>query len=38
MTSTKQRRKSIKEIGTGPARVRIYTIHRKDGYEVIAAT
>jgi integrase len=32
MTSKKKRRKSIWEIGKGNARVRIYTIHRKDGY------
>jgi integrase len=32
MTRKKKRRSSIVEIGTGPARVKIYTINRKDGY------
>ncbi|MBN8457425.1 MAG: site-specific integrase [Verrucomicrobia bacterium] len=29
----KKRRSKVVEIGTGPTRVRIYTINRKDGYE-----
>jgi integrase len=33
MTRKSKRRSSIVEIGTGPARVRIYTIKRKDGYD-----
>jgi integrase len=32
MTRKRKRRSSVVEIGTGPARVRIYTINRKDGY------
>ena len=32
MTRKSKRRSSVVEIGTGPARVRIYTINRKDGY------
>ena len=32
MTRKKNRRSSIVEIGTGTAKVRIYTINRKDGY------
>ncbi len=33
MTRKRKRRSSIVEIGTGPTKVRIYTINRKDGYE-----
>ncbi|MBM3863908.1 MAG: hypothetical protein FJ385_08185 [Verrucomicrobia bacterium] len=33
MTRKRKRRSAIVEIGTGPARVRIYTINRKDGYD-----
>jgi len=33
MTRKSKRRSAIVEIGNGPARVRIYTIRRKDGYE-----
>lgn len=33
MTRKRKRRKSVVEIGTGPAKVRIYTIHRKNGYD-----
>jgi hypothetical protein len=33
MARKSKRRSSIVEIGTGPARVRIYTIKRKDGYD-----
>jgi hypothetical protein len=36
MTRKSKRRSSIVEIGTGPARVRIYTIKRKDGYPRLA--
>ena len=32
MTRKKKRRSSIVEFGNGPARVRIYTMNRKDGY------
>jgi len=32
MTRKKKRRSSVVEIGNGPARVRIYTMNRKDGY------
>ncbi|MEI7910580.1 MAG: hypothetical protein WCK77_13165 [Verrucomicrobiota bacterium] len=32
MTRKKRRRSSIVEIGAGPARVKIYTINRKNGY------
>ena len=32
MTQKRKRRSSIVEIGTGPTKVRIYTINRKDGY------
>jgi len=32
MNPKKKRRSSVVEIGKGPARVRIYTIQRKDGY------
>jgi integrase len=33
MTRKRKRRSSVVEIGTGPAKVRIYTINRKDGYD-----
>ena len=33
MTRKKKRRSSVVEIGNGPARVRIYTMNRKDGYD-----
>ena len=33
MTRKRKRRSAIVEIGTGPTKVRIYTINRKDGYE-----
>ncbi len=33
MTRKSKRRSSIVEIGTGLTKVRIYTIHRKDGYD-----
>jgi integrase len=33
MTQKRKRRSSIVEVGTGPAKVRIYTINRKDGYD-----
>ena len=33
MTKKRKRRSAIVEIGTGPTKVRIYTINRKDGYE-----
>ncbi len=32
MTRKRKRRSSVVEIGTGPARVKIYTVNRKDGY------
>jgi integrase len=32
MTRKRKRRSSVVEIGTGPAKVRIYTINRTDGY------
>ena len=32
MTRKRKRRSSVVEIGNGPARVRIYTMNRKDGY------
>lgn len=33
MTQKRKRRSAIVEVGTGPAKVRIYTINRKDGYD-----
>ena len=33
MTRKRKRRSAVVEIGTGPAKVRIYTINRKDGYD-----
>lgn len=35
MTRKRKRRSSVVEIGTGPAKVRLYTINRKDGYEAL---
>jgi integrase len=32
MTRKRKRRSSVVEIGTGPCRVKIYTVNRKDGY------
>ena len=32
MTQKKKRRSSIVEVGTGPAKVTIYTLNRKDGF------
>ena len=32
MTRKRKRRNSIVEIGTGPSRVKIYTINRSNGY------
>ncbi|MEI6654824.1 MAG: hypothetical protein WCP45_08655, partial [Verrucomicrobiota bacterium] len=32
MTRKRKRRSNVVEIGNGPARVKIYTVHRKDGY------
>ncbi len=33
MSRKRKRRSAVVEIGTGPAKVRIYTINRKDGYD-----
>jgi hypothetical protein len=33
MPRKRKRRSAIVEIGNGPAKVRIYTINRKDGYD-----
>ncbi len=33
MTRKRKRRSSVVEIGNGPARIRIYTMNRKDGYD-----
>jgi len=33
MNRKRKRRSAVVEIGTGPAKVRIYTINRKDGYD-----
>lgn len=33
MTRKRKRRSAAVEIGTGPGKVRIYTINRKDGYD-----
>jgi len=35
MTRKRKRRSSVVEIGTGPARVKIYTVSCKDGYHVL---
>jgi hypothetical protein len=32
MNRKRKRRSSVVEIGTGPCRVKIYTVNRKDGY------
>ena len=32
----KRKRSSVVEIGTGPARVKIYTVNRKDGYPMFS--
>ncbi len=32
MPQKRKRRSSIVEIGTGPARIKIYTMNRRDGY------
>ncbi len=36
MTRKRKRRSSVVEIGNGPARVKIYTVHRKDGYPMFS--
>ena len=36
MTRKRKRRSNVVEIGNGPARVRIYTVHRKDGYPMFS--
>ncbi len=36
MTRKRKRRSSIVEIGTGPCRVKIYTVNRKDGYPMFS--
>ena len=36
MTRKRKRRSSVVEIGTGPSRVKIYTINRKDGYPMFS--
>ena len=36
MARKRKRRSSIVEIGTGPARVKIYTVNRKDGYPMFS--
>ena len=36
MTRQRKRRSSVVEIGTGPARVKIYTVNRKDGYPMFS--
>ncbi|MCP5535370.1 MAG: tyrosine-type recombinase/integrase [Akkermansiaceae bacterium] len=36
MARKRKRRNSIVEIGTGPARVKIYTVNRKDGYPMFS--
>lgn len=36
MTRKRKRRSSVVEIGTGPARVKIYTVNRKDGYPMFS--
>ena len=38
MTQKRKRRSAIVEIGTGPTKVRIYTINRKDGYDQFTLT
>jgi hypothetical protein len=36
MTRKRKRRSSVVEIGTGPAKVKIYTVNRKDGYPMFS--
>lgn len=36
MTRKRKRRSSVVEIGTGPSRVKIYTVNRKDGYPMFS--
>ena len=36
MTRKRKRRSSVVEIGNGPARVKIYTVNRKDGYPMFS--
>ena len=36
MPRKRKRRSSVVEIGTGPARVKIYTVNRKDGYPMFS--
>jgi integrase len=36
MARKRKRRSSVVEIGTGPARVKIYTVNRKDGYPMFS--
>ena len=36
MTRKRKRRSSVVEIGTGPCRVKIYTVNRKDGYSMFS--
>lgn len=36
MTRKRKRRSNVVEIGTGPARVKIYTVNRKDGYPMFS--
>ena len=36
MTRKRKRRSTVVEIGTGPARVKIYTVNRKDGYPMFS--
>jgi hypothetical protein len=38
MTRKKKRRSSVVEIGNGPAKVKIYTMNRKDGYPEFTLT
>ena len=36
MPRKRKRRSSVVEIGSGPARVKIYTVNRKDGYPMFS--
>lgn len=36
MTRKRKRRSNVVEIGTGPAKVKLYTVHRKDGYPMFS--
>jgi hypothetical protein len=38
MIRKRKRRSSVVEIGTGPCRVKIYTVNRKDGYAMVAGS